>query len=259
MNILSVQNVSKFFGATEVFHNVSFNVNDNDRLAIIGNNGTGKSTLLKMILGKEEISIDNNKEKGQIVFSKGLRIGYLSQDVINSLDNTLREEALLVFKDVIAVENQLNQIMVELSSNPENKDLEKAYGKKLEQFEMMGGYDYHYQIDLMLNKFGFNEEIANRPIKSFSGGERTKMAFVKLLLLQPELLILDEPTNHLDVSTIDWLENYLKGYKGAILFVSHDRYFINNVANKIIEIEHNQIETYKGNFDYYVEEKKLRY
>ncbi len=260
MIVLSCNNLTKSFGVENLFHDVSFAINENDRIAIVGNNGTGKSTLLKMILGTEDISNNGNTDiKGTINVAKGTKIGYLSQDVIESLDNTLKEEALLVFKDLLEVEKRMNELAIEYSLQPENQDIANEYSKKLAAFERMGGYDYNYLIEMMLFKFGFTKEELDRPIKSFSGGERTKMAFVKLLLLKPNLLILDEPTNHLDVSTIDWLEQYLKSYSGAILFVSHDRYFINEVANKIIELENKTIDTYVGNFDSYVVQKKERF
>ena len=260
MNLLSVQNITKKFGSTELFHNINFNINDNDRVAIVGNNGTGKSTLLKMILGQEDISNNGATDlKGCISIAKNKQIGYLSQNVIESLDHTLKEEALLVFKRVIEVEKRMTQLANEYALNPNNREIEKKYTNIVDEFDRLGGYDYNYQIEMMLFKFGFTQDVIDRPIKTFSGGERTKMAFVKLLLSKPDLLILDEPTNHLDVSTIDWLEQYLKTYSGAILFVSHDRYFINEVANKIVEIEHQTSVTYNGNFDSYVAQKKANY
>lgn len=260
MVVLTVSNVNKSFGAEELFSSVTFSVNDTDRMAIVGANGTGKTTLLKMIIGEEDITPSRaDGTKGAIFFAKGIKYGYLSQDVIESLDNTLKEEALLVFKDLIKMEKDLETLATKYAEDPSNPTLEKQYGRMLSEFESKGGYDYHYKVNMMLSKFGFSEEVINRPIKTFSGGERTKMAFVKLLLLEPELLILDEPTNHLDVSTIDWLETYLKTYHGAILFVSHDRYFINEIATKIVELEHNNITLYKGNFDSYVAQKKERY
>ncbi len=260
MVVLTVSNVDKSFGAEELFSSLTFSVNDTDRMAIVGANGTGKTTLLKMIIGQEDITPSRaDGTKGAIFFAKGSRYGYLSQDVIESLDNTLKEEALLVFKDLIKMEGQLQQLAECYASNPSDNELEKQYGRMLSEFEAKGGYDYHYKVTMMLSKFGFSDDVINRPIKTFSGGERTKMAFVKLLLLEPDILILDEPTNHLDVSTIDWLETYLKTYSGAILFVSHDRYFINVIATKVVELEHGQITLYKGNFDSYVEQKKERY
>lgn len=260
MVVLTVSNVNKSFGAEELFSSVTFSVNDNDRMAIVGANGTGKSTLLKMIIGKESITPSfADGTKGAIFFAKGIKYGYLSQDVIESLDNTLKEEALLVYKDLIQMEKDLEVLTNRYAEDPTNELLAKQYGRMQSEFESKGGYDYHYKVDMMLSKFGFSEDVVNRPIKTFSGGERTKMAFVKLLLLEPEILILDEPTNHLDVSTIDWLETYLKSYHGAILFVSHDRYFINGIATKVAELEQNSITVYKGNFDSYVTQKKERY
>ncbi len=260
MVVLTVSNVNKSFGAEELFSSVTFSVNDNDRMAIVGANGTGKSTLLKMIIGKESITPSfADGTKGAIFFSKGIKFGYLSQDVIESLDNTLKEEALLVYKDLIQMEKDLEVLTNRYAEDPTNELLAKQYGRMQSEFESRGGYDYHYKVDMMLSKFGFSDEVVNRPIKTFSGGERTKMAFVKLLLLEPEILILDEPTNHLDVSTIDWLETYLKSYHGAILFVSHDRYFINGIATKVAELEQNNITIYKGNFDSYIAQKKEHY
>ncbi len=258
--MLSVSNIDKSFGTEQIFSSVTFNVNDTDRMAIVGANGTGKTTLLKMIIGQEDItSSKKDNVKGAIFFAKGIKFGYLSQDVIESLDHTLEEEALLVFKDLIQMENDLADLANRYASNPEDSFLEKQYGSLLSRFEHAGGYDYRYRVKMMLSKFGFTDDVFSRPISSFSGGERSKMAFVKLLLLEPEILILDEPTNHLDVSTIDWLETYLKTYHGAILFVSHDRYFINAIANKVLEIERQNVTLYKGNFDDYVRQKKERY
>ncbi len=258
MVVLSVSNVSKSFGTETLFSSLTFGVNENDRMAIIGANGTGKSTLLKMIIGQEEITLTSSG-KGAIFFAKGVKYGYLSQDVIESINHTLEEEALLVFKDLIKMEKELESLADLYALNPHDANIEKQYGTLLSRFEHLGGYEYRYKIKMMLSKFGFNEEVIARPIASFSGGERSKMAFVKLLLLDPDILILDEPTNHLDVSTIDWLENYLKTYHGAIIFVSHDRYFINAIANKVLEIENQNVTLYKGNFDSYVAQKKERY
>ena len=181
MNLLSVQNITKKFGSTELFHNINFNINDNDRVAIVGNNGTGKSTLLKMILGQEDISNNGTTDlKGCISIAKNKQIGYLSQNVIESLDHTLKEEALLVFKRVIEVEKRMTQLANEYSLNPNIREIEKKYTNIVDEFDRLGGYDYNYQIEMMLFKFGFTQDVIDRPIKTFSCGERTKMAFVKL-------------------------------------------------------------------------------
>ena len=260
MVVLSISNIRKQFGVEELFSNVTFSVNETDRMAIVGANGTGKSTLLKIIIQKEDISPNlADGTKGGVYFGKNATYGYLSQDVIESLDHTLREEALLAFQDLIEMEKRLAILAEEYALNPEDEKKGEQYGRLLSEFEHRGGYDYNYRVTMMLSKFGFSDDAINRPIRTFSGGERMKMAFVKLLLLEPNVLILDEPTNHLDVSTIDWLENYLKTYHGAILFVSHDRYFINNIANKVLELENKTVTLYQGNFDEYVRQKKERY
>lgn len=253
MQILSLQNVGKEFSSEYLFENITFAMNDKDRVALIGNNGCGKSTLLKMILGKEEIS------KGIIALNSKTKIGYLSQEVIENLNHSLKEEILSIFNHFQEEEKELDRLVKLMNDNPHDLDLINLYSKKLEDFTSNGGYDYHYKSEMMLFKFGFNKDDLNRSISSFSGGERTKIAFVKLLLIEPDLLILDEPTNHLDLTTIEWLESYLKNYSKALLFVSHDRYFIDALANKILEIENHTSFSFKGNYEDYIEEKKIRY
>lgn len=251
--ILSVQDMYFGFPTENIFSGISFNVFEKDRLAIIGANGTGKTTLIKLILGKE------SPLKGNIALARNITVGYLSQEVIANINNTLYEEALLVFEDTIRLGKEVERLEREIALHPEDYHLMEEYGKKQTTFLNKNGYDYPYLIDMMLSKFGFSKEDYSRPINSFSGGEKTKLSFVKLLLTKPDLLILDEPTNHLDLATIEWLEQYLLTYEGTLIFVSHDRYFINALANKIIEIEDYNIIQYKGNYDYYIKEKKTRY
>lgn len=251
--ILAVQNLTFRYPTQDIFNDVSFNVFEGDRVAFVGANGTGKTTLIKLILGKEEVT------SGTIALARNINIGYLSQEVISSESNTLYEEAMLVFEDLKKLGKELTSLEEKISKDPTNTSLIEEYGKKQNYFMMHNGYDYEYQVDMILSKFGFSKEDYNRPINSFSGGEKTKMSFAKLLLRKPELLILDEPTNHLDLSTIEWLESYLKTYEGTLIFVSHDRYFINALATKIYEIENEKLEYYKGNYDFYVKEKRIRY
>ena len=251
--ILSVQNLIFGYPTEEIFSDISFTVYEKDRVAIIGNNGTGKTTLIKLMFGKEVPT------KGVIALAKGIEIGYLSQEVISSINNTLYEEASLVFEDIIKLGEELTILEEKIAKDPTNKELIDTYGKKQQYFSSHNGYDYRYLIEMMLSKFGFKKEDFSRPISSFSGGEKTKMSFVKLLLAKPELLILDEPTNHLDLSTIEWLETYLKSYEGTLIFVSHDRYFINALASRIVEIENHKVNIYRGNYDYYINEKRTRY
>lgn len=253
MGLLDVKNVSKSFNDNLLFADLSFSLNPTDRLAIIGNNGVGKTTLLKMIL-KEE-SIDN----GSITVAAHKSIGYLSQVMIHSFDNTLYEEMLQSFKDVIKMKEDLEKLGEELSKNPQDTQLLKKYGNLENAFSNKGGYDYEYQIEMMVSKFGFSKADYDRRIGSFSGGERNKIAFTRLLLDKPDILILDEPTNHLDVSTIEWLETYLKTYQGAIILVSHDRYFIDALCNCILEITNHKGEYYRGNYSFYLKEKVARY
>lgn len=253
MNILTISKLGKEFNGETLFKYISFDINSKDKTAIIGKNGTGKSTLIKMILG--DVSID----EGQIHKNNKATIGYLSQDVISKTDNTLMEEMQLVFKEVIHLERRLHEISLALVDTPNNAELLNKYSKTEENYLNKGGYEYHYKINLILTKFGFKKEEYNRKIKTFSGGEKTRVAFAKLLLINPDLLILDEPTNHLDINIIEWLEDYLNKYVGAVLIVTHDKYFISKVCKKIIEIDHNTAHLYTGSYEMYELEKIKRY
>ncbi len=253
MIVLSVQNLVKEYNGKKIFNPATFTVSDDDKIALIGNNGTGKSTILKMINKMVEPS------SGLISFSNNVTIGYLSQEVIKDENNTLYEEAIDVFANLIQKEKELNDLAEQISLNPEDEALIEKYSKKETEFLNSDGYNYKYQIDYILNMFGFNKSMYDRKISTFSGGEKTRMAFAKLLLLKPNLLLLDEPTNNLDIVTIEWLENYLKSYSGALIMVSHDKSFIKGVCNRIFEIEKEQLEIYNGKYDYYSKEKILRY
>ena len=251
--LLQVQNACKVYDAERLFNPVTFEVKSGERIALIGPNGGGKSTILKMIMG------DLPTDEGLIIKKKNLSIGYLSQAVISGKDQTLYEEASEVFDKAKRIQDEINDICTKMSLDPSNIQLQDLYAKKEAELERSGGYDYEYKIKTILNMFGFQENVWNRKISTFSGGEKSRMAFSKLLLLNPEILILDEPTNHLDIVTIEWLEDYLKSYQGALLFVSHDKAFINNIANKILELENKTLSVYYGNYDKYALEKKQRY
>ena len=253
MNILSVSKLKKEFSGDLLFDNISFDINSKDKIALIGKNGTGKSTLLKMIINEEGI------DSGEIHKNQKAKIGYLSQNVISNSNNTLLEEMLEVFREITHLEKRLKKLTEQLASNPHDEELIVLYSKLEHSFSVLGGYDYHYQIDMILSKFGFTKEEYNRKITTFSGGEKTRVAFSKLLLDKPDLLILDEPTNHLDIEIIDWLEDYLNKYEGAVLVVTHDKYFISKVCRKIIEIENNTVSVYHGTFEQYEEQRMKRY
>lgn len=253
MNILTASKLRKEFNGETLFENISFEINQKDKLAIIGKNGTGKSTLLKILLGYLD------PDQGQVYKNQKARIGYLSQDVLQHMDNTLFDEMLEVFEDVIKLENIIKDITDELALNPHNEDLLQKYSDLEHRYLLQGGYEYLYKINLILSKFGFQKDEYNREISTFSGGEKTRIAFSKLLLQNPELLILDEPTNHLDIDIIEWLEDYLNKYEGAVLIVTHDKNFISKVCRKILEIDQKTSHIYHGTFDEYQEEKIKRY
>lgn len=252
MNLLKINNLKKTFGGNVLFDNLSLEINSSDKVALIGRNGVGKTTLIKMILN--EIAPDS----GDIFIFGQAKIGYLSQDIIKSLDNTMYEECLSVFQDLIDLEKQIKKITEEFKTN-HSEAIMKRYENIENEFQIKGGYEYQTIIDMLLTKFGFTSNDYNRKILTFSGGERTRIAFAKLLMTKPDLLLLDEPTNHMDIEIIEWLEDYLKKYSGAVLVITHDKYFINKVVNKIYEIDHNSLELYFGSYDEYELEKVNRY
>ncbi len=252
MIVLALQNIYKEYNGEKLFSPVSFEIKKGEHIALIGNNGKGKTTIIKMIVGEIE------PDGGQIVVSKDVSIGYLSQGVISSKDNSLYEEALTAFEKLIKTEEELKKLADKLSVKQDEQS-SLAYARLEEDFAKKGGYDYRYQTEMILLKFGFKKEDFSRKISTFSGGERMKAAFAKLLLIKPDLLLLDEPTNHLDVETIEWLESYLKSYSGALLFVSHDRYFIDALSDKIFELDQGQFNIYVGDYSSYSKQKQERY
>ena len=252
MAVLSVNGIYKSFGATEILSDVSFSVNKNDKVAIIGDNGEGKTTLLKIITKQLEA------DKGSVYFEDPSSVGYLSQQVIDNIEHTLIEEMELAFSKLKKIEKEMEELIEKMGDNATNEDAIR-YASLQEMYTNLGGYEYKYQIHQMLAKFGFDESYYNRPLKTFSGGERTRASFVKLLLNKPALLLLDEPTNHLDLVMIEWLEKYLKTYSGTVVIVSHDQVFIDNLVNKVIELENHKATMYSGNYTYYAQEKQLRY
>lgn len=251
--LLNVQGVTKEFSGERLFEPVSFIVRDHDRTAIIGPNGTGKSTLIKILLGQEETS------SGQVIISKNVKIGYLSQDVIENPDNTLYEEALSVFRPLMEEEKKLSELSLKISENPDDTSILNEYSKRQEAFEANDGYNYKYKIDMILNMFSFHHDSYDRKISTFSGGEKTRVAFAKLLLMNPDILILDEPTNHLDIISIEWLEDYLSSYQGAVLFVSHDIAFVKRLADHILDIDNHVYTMYNTNYDNFAKMKKDNY
>ena len=252
MAVLSVNGICKSFQGETILDNISFSIIKNDKVAIVGDNGEGKTTLLKIIT--KELEADN----GTVYYDVNGGIGYLSQQVIVNIENTLLEEMELSFTKLKKIEKDM-ETLVNKMNNDSSKELVDEYSKLHDLYENLGGYEYKYQIQQMLYKFGFDEAYYNRKLSTFSGGERTRACFVKLLLNKPSLLLLDEPTNHLDLVMIEWLEKYLKSYSGTVLLVSHDQTFIDNIVNKIIELENHKATMYSGNYSFYVEQKQLHY
>lgn len=253
MNLLKIHNIQKSFGGNLLLDQISLEINSDDKVALIGRNGAGKSTLIKMILG--EIAPDS----GDIFIYRDASIGYLSQDVITDMSHSLQDEMFLVFKEVRLLEEKIKDTLHDLEKHPTDDSLLSRYATLEEQYERLGGYEYHTFIDMILTKFGFTKEEYGRQISTFSGGEKTRVAFAKLLIMKPNILLLDEPTNHMDIEIIEWLEDYLKHYNGAVFLITHDQYFINKVVRKIYEIDDNTIESYTGNYDDYEREKVARY
>lgn len=248
--IYQIKDGYKQFGTTNVFEKANFSVNANDKIALVGRNGSGKTTLMRIIANK--ISLD----AGDIFKSNDLEIGYLSQTTLDNDSHTILEEVVTVFDKIKKVEIKLKEVAKALELDKHNEKLLKSYSQIFANFEMLGGYNYEYEMQQVLSKFGFAGDTLQMRVGDLSGGERTKVAFAKLLLKKPDLLLLDEPTNHLDLSTIEWLEGYLKQYNRAMILVSHDRVFLDNVVDKVWEIELAQLRLYPGNYSNYEIEKK---
>lgn len=253
MIVLSCNNLNKSFGIDSILENVNFTVNEYDKIGIIGVNGTGKTTLFKIISGIY------GYDSGDIYTSKDCEIGYLEQNTNFHSENTIFEEVLEVFKDVIEMEKYLRNLehkISEESSNADSTTLEKLmneYSNKLEAFSDMNGYGYKSEAKGVLKGLGFSDEDMDKPISILSGGEKTRVLLGKLLLKKPTLLLLDEPTNHLDSEAIEWLEVFLKQYKGTVILISHDRYFLDQVVNRIFEIHNKKLKTYNGNYSDFIE------
>lgn len=250
--LISINNGTVYFGANDVFENIEFSIKENEKIALVGRNGSGKTTLLKVLMGEVELS------GGQLIKPNRMNIGYLNQNSLIDSNKTVKEELLEVFKGLLEMEAKLNRLANELKEN-HNQKLLDDYAALQEDFNYKGGYTYYSEMETVLSGFGFKKDDLNREVSSFSGGEKTKLAFVKLLLSKPDLLLLDEPTNHLDLSTIEWLENYLAKYKKAIVVVSHDRIFLDKIASVVYELEYGGIKKYVGNYTNYVEQKKANY
>ena len=257
MILLQTSKLTKLYSGTPILENVQFEVKKGERIAVVGRNGAGKSTLLKIIA--DEIDFDN----GEIHKPQSVALGYFAQSSHVNSDDTIYNEMLKVFAQTIKLKGQLEELSIKMAEeDPSSEQYLKIiehYQNLNHRFELMSGYTYESEINNILNRFKFNEIGFDQKISNLSGGQKTRLALAKLLLQKPDVLILDEPTNHLDIDTIEWLEGYLKKYSGAVVIVSHDRYFIDQIATTVYEIEYRKCTKYKGNYSDYMDQKAVAY
>ncbi|MBQ4187977.1 MAG: ABC-F family ATP-binding cassette domain-containing protein, partial [Firmicutes bacterium] len=249
--ILSVSGIQKSYLPQEVLKDVSFHLEEKEKMALIGINGAGKTTLFRIILGKED------PDEGQVYLRKDAQIGYLPQVAEYESSNRIEEELLLVFKPLMEMEAKLRTMEEEMQHNADEALLDR-YSELTHRFEQLDGYAYRSRVRGVLNGLGFSENEYTLPIESLSGGQKTRVMLGKLLLQSPDLLLLDEPTNHLDIESLTWLEGFLTSYKGACIIISHDRYFLDRLCTKTMEIENGVSTVYNGNYSFYIEAKEFR-
>jgi len=250
--LLGLQNVTFEFGARVIVEDATWHIQPNERIGLIGYNGTGKSTLLKVFTGQYLPS------KGTVEKGKETTIGFLHQDLLSfDTEDSILQVALGAFEKVIALEKEIEQIGIELEKSSDEA-LAHLYADKLHELEILGGYDIHHKTEEILQGLGFPNADLQRPYKEFSGGWRMRVLLAKMILMHPDVLLLDEPTNHLDLPSIEWLEKYLQHYQGSVVIVSHDRYFLDRMVTKIVELYQQELHFYTGNYTYYQQEKEQR-
>ncbi|MBQ3048228.1 MAG: ABC-F family ATP-binding cassette domain-containing protein [Clostridia bacterium] len=254
---LYLDNISVSFGENEVLKDVCFEVNTKDKVAIVGRNGCGKTTLLKVITGEQDIDADD-KAVNKIQKNGSFQIGYLKQIAFENDQETFENEILKAYSDVLKIKKQISDLENLMQQSCTQKDIAK-HDKLLTKYDLLGGYTYLKEYNTAIKKFGFFEQDKTKKLCEFSGGQRTKIALIKLLLSKPDLLILDEPTNHLDITSIEWLEEYLSSYTKAVVVVSHDRAFLDKFVNVVYEIERHKAKRYVGNYSQFVKTKDLNY
>ena len=246
------------YGAETILEEINFEIKDKEKIAIVGRNGAGKTSLLKALIDNEMLEEGIGEEKFGIYKQGSPKIGYLKQIEFENSSNTMLEEILTVYEPIIRLEDKISRLESKLQLDP-SEELIKSYSDALDRYDFEGGYTYKKEYETAIKKFGFSKEDENKQITQFSGGQRTKIAFLKLLLSKPDILLLDEPTNHLDIIAIEWLEKYLKNYPKSVVIVSHDRMFIDRIVNKVYEIEYASINEYKGNYTDFEKQKRINY
>lgn len=254
---IEIINGSVEYDGNTVLSEINFSVSDKEKIALVGRNGSGKTSILKCISGEVPLVSGTGDEKFSFSISGAPKIGYLQQVSLND-ELTLRQEILSAYKDVVELENKLQNLLDKMSENPSDENV-GAYSRAMERFENIGGYLYKKEYLTAVSKFGFSAEDLDKKLSCFSGGQRTKIALMKLLLEKPDVLLLDEPTNHLDIAAVEWLEGYLKNYKNSVVIVSHDRMFLDRIVGIVYEIEYGVTTRYKGNYTAFLAQKQQAY
>lgn len=254
---IEIINGSVEYDGNTVLSEINFSVSDKEKIALVGRNGSGKTSILKCISGEVPLVSGTGDEKFSFSISGAPKIGYLQQVSLND-ELTLRQEILSAYKDVVGLENKLQILLDKMSENPSDENV-GAYSRAMERFENIGGYLYKKEYLTAVSKFGFSAEDLDKKLSCFSGGQRTKIALMKLLLEKPDVLLLDEPTNHLDIAAVEWLEGYLKNYKNSVVIVSHDRMFLDRIVGVVYEIEYGVTTRYKGNYTAFLAQKQQAY
>lgn len=254
---IEIINGSVEYDGNTVLSEINFSVSDKEKIALVGRNGSGKTSILKCISGEVPLVSGTGDEKFSFSISGAPKIGYLQQVSLND-ELTLRQEILSAYKDVVGLENKLQILLDKMSENPSDENV-GAYSRAMERFENIGGYLYKKEYLTAVSKFGFSAEDLDKKLSCFSGGQRTKIALMKLLLEKPDVLLLDEPTNHLDIAAVEWLEGYLKNYKNSVVIVSHDRMFLDRIVGVVYEIEYGVTTRYKGNYTAFLTQKQQAY
>lgn len=254
---IEIINGSVEYDGNTVLSEINFSVSDKEKIALVGRNGSGKTSILRCISGEVPLVSGTGDEKFSFSISGAPKIGYLQQVSLND-ELTLRQEILSAYKDVVGLENKLQNLLDKMSENPSDENV-GAYSRAMERFENIGGYLYKKEYLTAVSKFGFSAEDLDKKLSCFSGGQRTKIALMKLLLEKPDVLLLDEPTNHLDIAAVEWLEGYLKNYKNSVVIVSHDRMFLDRIVGVVYEIEYGVTTRYKGNYTAFLAQKQQAY
>lgn len=252
-----IKNGAVSINGETILESINLEINEKSHIGVVGKNGAGKTTLLQCIVDNSLLEEGTDDTSFQVIKQGNPSIGYLRQIELND-NNTMLEEVRKPFRDIIKIEDRLEELVREMNTKDDIKLVEE-YTSLEEKFQNMGGYTYRKEYEILIKKFGFKDSDKFKYLKEFSGGEKTKIAFIKMLLNKPDILLLDEPTNHLDIDTVEWLEEYLKSYKKAIVVVSHDRMFINNIVDTIYDISYGALTKYSGNYDYYEKQKQLNY